>query len=77
MQAIELKAQIDQAGNLILPTQPRLRNRQVRVIILVPEADEIEEKTWLYAVQNNPAFDFLNEPEENVYTLNDGKPLVP
>ena len=30
---------------------------------------------WLQANATNPAFDFLNEPEENVYTLNDGKPV--
>jgi hypothetical protein len=73
MQAIEANAEIDQTGNLKLLTPVALRNRKVRVLILVPDTDDIEDKTWLYAIQN-PAFDFLNEPEEDIYTLADGKP---
>ncbi len=75
MQAIETTAQVDQSGNLQLLTPLSLRNRKVRVIILLPESDEIEDNTWLYAIQN-PAFDFLNEKEEDIYTAQDGNPIV-
>ncbi len=34
-----------------------------------------EEQTWLRSVSNNPAFDFLKEPGEDIYSLNNGKPL--
>ncbi|MBK6993929.1 MAG: hypothetical protein IPH31_03025 [Lewinellaceae bacterium] len=57
MQAIETTAQIDQLGNLKLLTPLRLRNQKVRVIILLPEDDEIDDKSWLLAIQN-PALIF-------------------
>ncbi len=74
MQAIETTAEIDQSGNLKLLTPLRLRNQKVRVIILLPEGDDIDDKSWLLAIQN-PAFDFLNEPEEDIYTIQDGNPI--
>ena len=38
------------------------------------DADEAE-REWLRAIARNPAFAFLNDPEEDVYTLEDGAPL--
>jgi hypothetical protein len=40
-----------------------------------PQADFLESE-WLRAVTANPAFDFLKEPREDVYTLADGKPFL-
>ena len=48
---------------------------RVRVIILVPEEAEIGESEWLHAAASNPAFDFLKEPEEDLYSLSDGRPF--
>ncbi len=39
------------------------------------DTEEIKENEWLYATAHNPAFDFLNNPEEDIYTLADGKPF--
>lgn len=75
MQAIETTGQVDQMGNLKLQAPLQLRNQKVRVIILLPEHDEIDDKTWLYATQS-PAFDFLNEPEEDIYALQDCNPIL-
>jgi hypothetical protein len=49
----------------------------VRVIVLYsaaaePEAEEIE---WLHSAAHNPAFSFLNDPEEDIYTPTDGAPI--
>ena len=74
MQGIETTAQVDQSGNLQLLTPLRLRNKKVRVIILLPENDEIDDQTWFKAIQN-PAFDFLSESEEDIYFSQDGKPM--
>jgi len=74
MQAIETTALIDQSGNLQLLTPIRLRNQKVRIIILLSESDDLEDKTWLYAIQN-PAFDFLNEPGEDIYSIQDGNQI--
>ena len=48
---------------------------RVRVIILVPEAGEISESDWAKAAARSPSFEFLDDPKEDVYTLNDGKPF--
>ena len=34
-----------------------------------------DEKGWLRAAGQNPAFDFLKDPSEDRYTLRDGKPF--
>jgi hypothetical protein len=34
-----------------------------------------DEQDWLQATASNPAFDFLKGPEEDIYTLADGKPF--
>lgn len=48
---------------------------RVRVIILLMEEDDITETEWLKAASSNPAFDFLKDPEEDIYTIEDGKPF--
>jgi tetratricopeptide (TPR) repeat protein len=39
------------------------------------EEGEIDEYEWLHAAATNPVFDFLKDPEEDIYTLADGKPF--
>ena len=77
MQAIEINTRTDNTGRLRIDVPIKKRNKSVRIIILVGEnEDNIEdEKTWLYANSKNPSFDFLHEPEEDVYSLKDGEPL--
>lgn len=36
---------------------------------------KLQELQWLKAVLGNPAFDFLLDPEEDIYTIDDGKPF--
>jgi hypothetical protein len=48
---------------------------RVRVIVLVPEPGDISESAWAEAVLANPAFDFLKDSEEDVYSATDGKPF--
>ena len=49
----------------------------MRIIVLFPEEayQEPSEAEWLYAAATNPAFDFLKEPTEDIYTLADGRPF--
>lgn len=75
MQAVEIAAQIDDAGFLHLQKPLRLRNQKVRVIILLPESEELDDELWLQAT-GSPAFDFLHDPEEDVYTSEDGQPFA-
>jgi hypothetical protein len=76
MQAIEITGKIDNKGHLILDGPLKLKEKKVKVIILLAEEkDEDEEKLWLYSVSNNPAFNFLKEKEEDIYSLKDGKAI--
>jgi len=47
----------------------------VRVIVLLPNDDELDEQEWLQAASQNEAFGFLGESEEDIYLRTDGKPL--
>jgi len=74
--AIETTATINSNRQLVLDEQlPIVGPTKVRVIILLPEDVDIDEKEWLRSASVNPAFDFLKEPEEDIYTLADGKPF--
>ena len=42
-------------------------------MFLLPEESDLNETEWLQASAANPAFDFLKDPEEDVYTLSDGE----
>jgi hypothetical protein len=74
--AIELTGMIDENRQLRLDSQlPIGGPMAVRVIVLYPTGDEFDELKWLEAAAANPAFDFLNDPAEDIYTLADGKPV--
>ena len=36
---------------------------------------DISDEQWIKAVTNNPAYDFLKDPNEDIYTLEDGEPF--
>ena len=76
MQAIETQALIDHEGQLKLPEPLPVRDQRVRVLVLLPDDDELTDEAWLQGISRNPAFQFLHEEEEAVYSLNDGKPLA-
>ena len=72
MKAIETIANINKKGQLILNTPLNLKNKEVRVIILVPEDNNISDQDWLSGLSSNPAFDYLKDRKEDIYTLHDG-----
>jgi hypothetical protein len=76
LKALDVVGTIDEQRQLHLDEPlPIVGPSRVRVIILIPEEPDMDEKEWLQAAVSNPAFDFLKEPEEDIYTLADGKPL--
>jgi hypothetical protein len=76
LKAIEVGGTIDEQRRLQLDEPlPIVGPSRVRVIILISDETDIDEKEWLQAAASNPAFDFLKEPEEDIYTLTDGKPF--
>ena len=76
MTAIETTGIVDDQRQLRLDAPlPIDGQRRVRVIVLVPEVNEAEEAEWVRAAATNPAFDFLKEEVENIYTRSDGRPF--
>lgn len=75
MKAIEVVGTIEENGRVRLEEPvPAAVGERVRLIVLVGE-DEPNEREWLHAATRGGAFDFLNAPEEDLYTLRDGKPF--
>lgn len=79
MKAVAVKGKIDKDGVLRVIDPLTYRDQEVQVIILIPEdEDELPNDTeWLAGLSTNPAFDFLNDEAEDIYTLEDGKPFQP
>jgi len=79
MTAIEMTGTIDENHQLKLDgVLPFAGPKRVRVIVLSPPTeitDELSETEWLKASLNNPAFEYLRDPEEDIYTISDGKPF--
>ena len=74
--AIETMATINAEHQLVLDEPlPVAVPARVRVIVFFPEQADIEEAEWLRAGNASPALDFLKAPEEDVYTLADGRPF--
>jgi len=76
MKALELTGTIDAKHRLLLDEPiPVDGPSKVRVIILLNEDSDIDEKEWVHAASTNPAFEFLKDREEDIYSLADGKPF--
>jgi hypothetical protein len=76
MTAIEMTGRIDEHRQLQLDNPlPVSGPMRVRVIVLYPIQDEEDETEWLQAAARNPAFEFLKDPEEDIYSLTDGEPF--
>lgn len=77
MKAIEINTKTDKSGHLKVDIPLKEKNQKVRLLILLNEDEETseDEQQWLYSISKNPSFDFLNEPEEDIYSLNDGEPV--
>jgi len=75
----EVAGQIDARGRLSVDeTLPVEGPLPVRVwVLLQPNADEFDDRAWLSTLAQNPVFADLNNPAEELYTLDDGKPFQP
>ncbi len=76
LRALEVSERIDEQQQLHLDEPVTIPGpTRVRVLILVPEQEEIDEAECFKALSRNPAFDFLNDPAEDIYKATDGKPF--
>ena len=73
MKTIEASGTIEQERRLVLDEPlPAGVSGRVRLLILVGD-DELNERDWMRAAMQGGSFEFLNAPEEDTYTLEDGK----
>ncbi|MBI3757928.1 MAG: hypothetical protein HY267_08125 [Deltaproteobacteria bacterium] len=76
VKALETTGMIDEQQQLHLDAPLPIKGpSRVKVIILIHEETDIKEEEWLRAAASNPVFDFLKDPEEDIYTVADGKPF--
>ena len=75
--AIETTGTIEQSGRIIIDERFSVNApTSVRVIVLFPESEDFNDNEWLQAASKNEAFDILNDPDEDIYSLTDGKPFA-
>lgn len=76
MRAIEDTGTLNAQGHIQLDHPlPQCKASRVRVILLMLEEDDLNEQNWLDAVSSNPSFAYLHDPEEDIYSLEDGQPV--
>ena len=77
MKAIEIKSKTDKSGHLKIDYKLNKSNSDVRVLILINDdiTEHDEENLWLNSISTNPAFDFLRDSSEDIYSLKDGEPF--
>jgi hypothetical protein len=74
--AIETTGTINANHQIILDEElPNNAPSRVRVIVLFDEDTDISEKELMKAASDNEVFEFLSDEDEDIYTLEDGKPL--
>ncbi len=76
MRAIETTATVYEQHRLIPDREvPLVGTGRVRLLILLPDVDEVDEQTWLSAAAASPSFDSLRDAEEDIYSPEDGVPF--
>ncbi len=73
-------AMIDENGELRgLERLESLRSRLVQVVIVSEQKaaydDEAASQSWQTALAHNPAFAFLSDEAEDIYSWGDGRPI--
>jgi len=77
-----IEVTIEKDGSVRLPKKVKLSGPRRAILTILDEswpieenADDWNEMEWLKASMSNPAFEYLRDPQEDIYTLRDGKPF--
>ena len=75
--AIETTGTINANHQIVLDEDsPDNAPSRARVIVLYDENTDLNEREWMRAASKNEPFGFLKDEAEEIYTLEDGKPLT-
>lgn len=76
LEAFEMEGTIDKDHHLHPDQRMPIKGpKRVRIIVLFPAENSENEIEWLRSAARNPAFADLQDPAEDIYTLQDGKPI--
>jgi hypothetical protein len=53
-----------------------LPDQEVEITVKTLSPADIDEQVWLHSLATNPAFNFLHDEAEDIYSLTDGKPIT-
>ncbi|MBI3799679.1 MAG: hypothetical protein HY268_22245 [Deltaproteobacteria bacterium] len=73
MKAVELIGEVNDKHQLQAQVPETLPPGRVRIIVLIPEEDEVG-PVWLQGIAQEWEAE-LGDPREDLYTLEDGKPV--
>ena len=76
MAAVKLKAHFD--GSHIVLDEPYVLPRDSALVVTVLPVsthDDIDDALWMCVAETSDAFEFLSDPAEDIYSLNDGEPF--
>lgn len=73
MEAIEKFVHFDEDGNTTLKLGKDFSKKEAKVVVLIKD-EEVSDKEWLALAMKGKAFDFLNDPGEDIYSMEDGVP---
>lgn len=73
MEALEKIVQFDEQGSITLKLGRHFSNKEAKVVILIKE-DDITDEVWMKLAMKTGAYDFWNDPSEDIYTIQDGEP---
>ncbi len=76
MKAIEVTGSVNEEGYIALD-QPiaNAKSQRFRGILLLSDSMDSQEQEWSPAALHASVRDWLDDPEEDIYTLEDGEPI--
>lgn len=73
MEALEKIVKFDEDGNTVIHLGKQFSKKSAKILVLF-EDDEIAESDWLGLAAKGTAYDFLLDPKEDIYSMEDGVP---
>lgn len=77
MKPLETTGTVKNERQLILDKPISLpKKSKLKIILFLPEEEgDFNEQQWLHTASQNPSFDFLKDPAEDIYMKTDGLPF--